>query len=48
VDDVVEATGFELVLPPDGVPVSRPPSDEELAVLDRLDPTGARLGEVRE
>jgi acyl CoA:acetate/3-ketoacid CoA transferase beta subunit len=47
VDDVVEATGFELVLPPDGVPVSRMPGDEELAVLERLDPGGARLREVR-
>jgi acyl CoA:acetate/3-ketoacid CoA transferase beta subunit len=48
VDDVVEATGFELVLPAGGVPVSRSASDEELAVLDRLDANGARSREVRE
>jgi hypothetical protein len=48
VDDVVEATGFELVLPAGGVPVSRSASDEELAVLDRLDANGARGREVRE
>jgi acyl CoA:acetate/3-ketoacid CoA transferase beta subunit len=45
VDDVVEATGFALVLP-DDVPTSRPPTDEELALLDRIDPDGARFAEV--
>jgi acyl CoA:acetate/3-ketoacid CoA transferase beta subunit len=47
VDEVMAATGFELALPPDGVPVSRTPSDDELVVLDRLDPEGARNSEVR-
>lgn len=42
---VVENTGFDLVVP-DDVPTSRGPSDEELAVLDRLDPKGLRYREV--
>jgi acyl CoA:acetate/3-ketoacid CoA transferase beta subunit len=45
VDDVVAATGFTLVLP-DEVPASRLPSDDELALLERIDPDGARFGEV--
>jgi glutaconate CoA-transferase subunit B len=43
VDEVVEATGFELVIP-DTVPTTDPPSDEELEVLrSRID----RHGELR-
>jgi hypothetical protein len=47
VDEVVAATGFELALPPDGVPVSRTPSDDELGVLERLDPDATRTSEVK-
>jgi acyl CoA:acetate/3-ketoacid CoA transferase beta subunit len=43
VDEVVEATGFELVIDA-GVPESRMPTDEELSLIrDVVDPTG--LGE---
>jgi len=46
VDEVVDNTGFELVVP-DDVPESRRPTDDELALLnDTLDPTGLRLREV--
>jgi acyl CoA:acetate/3-ketoacid CoA transferase beta subunit len=45
VDDVVAATGFELVI--DGeVPESRLPTDEELAAIEQVDPTGARHQEL--
>lgn len=44
VDDVVAATGFELVI--GDVPESRPPSPDEAAALDRLDPKGLRHREV--
>ena len=46
VDDVVAATGFELVIP-DDVPESRTPTDEELAVLrEVLDPKSFRDREL--
>jgi acyl CoA:acetate/3-ketoacid CoA transferase beta subunit len=45
VDDVVEATGFELVVPAE-VPETRQPTLEELAQIRRLDPKGLRLTEV--
>jgi acyl CoA:acetate/3-ketoacid CoA transferase beta subunit len=45
VDEVVAATGFALAVP-DQVPVSRTPTDDELALLDRIDPDGARFSEV--
>lgn len=46
VGEVVEATGFELVLP-DEVPVTRLPTDEELRLLDEvIDPEGRRHREV--
>jgi acyl CoA:acetate/3-ketoacid CoA transferase beta subunit len=45
VDDVVASTGFELVVDGD-VPESRLPTQDELAVLDRLDPRGLRHREV--
>jgi acyl CoA:acetate/3-ketoacid CoA transferase beta subunit len=45
VDEVVAATGFELRVP-DDVPASRTPTAEELALLERIDPDGARFGEV--
>jgi acyl CoA:acetate/3-ketoacid CoA transferase beta subunit len=46
VDEVVAATGFELVVP-DDVPESRIPTDDELQLLrDVIDPGGARLKEV--
>ncbi|TDD01672.1 CoA-transferase [Nonomuraea diastatica] len=45
VDEVVAATGFDLDIPPD-VPRTREPSDEELLVLDRLDPARSRDREV--
>ncbi len=47
VDEVVENTGFELVIP-DDVPESRLPTDEELAVLrNEIDPNDARKAEFR-
>ena len=47
VDDIVEATGFSLVIPPD-VPDTRLPSPEELGLLrDVLDPRGLRDREVK-
>lgn len=46
VDEVVAATGFELVIP-DDVPTSRLPSPEELRLLDEvIDPKGTRHREV--
>jgi acyl CoA:acetate/3-ketoacid CoA transferase beta subunit len=45
VDQVREATGFELVIDGD-VPESRAATVDELAVLDRLDPRGLRHREV--
>ena len=47
VDDVVAATGFELVVP-DDVATTRLPTDEELGLIrDVLDPFGQRDAEVR-
>ncbi|MFI7589775.1 CoA-transferase subunit beta [Spongisporangium articulatum] len=45
VDDVVAATGFELVVGAD-VPTTPAPDDATLDLLDRLDPEGARFSEV--
>ncbi|MDQ1704893.1 MAG: hypothetical protein QOF18_1259 [Frankiaceae bacterium] len=45
VADVTAATGFELVVP-DDVPTSRAPTADELALLERIDPDGARFQEV--
>ena len=46
VDDVVAATGFELVIPAD-VPTTRLPTDEELTVLrEVLDPKSFRDREL--
>ncbi len=46
VDEVVEATGFELVIP-DDVPESRVPNDDELRLLyEVVDPDDLRGGEV--
>lgn len=45
VEQVVEATGFELSVGAE-IPVTRPPTAEELAVLGRLDPKGLRHREV--
>jgi acyl CoA:acetate/3-ketoacid CoA transferase beta subunit len=45
VSDVVDATGFELVVGPT-IPETRTPDDDELAVIERLDPTGLRHREV--
>lgn len=47
VDEVQDATGFELALPDGGVPTSREPTDEEQTIIDHvLDPTGLRFTEV--
>lgn len=51
VEEIVEATGFELALPdgigPADVPVTRQPSTEELLVIrEVLDPKGIRFKEV--
>ncbi|MCB1257788.1 MAG: CoA-transferase [Microthrixaceae bacterium] len=45
VDEVVEATGFELVIG-DDVPETRLPTPEELEIISRLDPKGFRFQEV--
>jgi acyl CoA:acetate/3-ketoacid CoA transferase beta subunit len=46
VNDVVAATGFELVVP-DQVPESRLPSDEELRLIrEVIDPADTRSSEV--
>ncbi len=45
VDDVVAATGFELAVP-DRVPDTRLPTDDELRLLNSIDPAGARYREV--
>ncbi len=46
VDQVVDATGFELVIP-DSVPGTRAPSDEELRLIrDILDPGETRAQEI--
>jgi acyl CoA:acetate/3-ketoacid CoA transferase beta subunit len=47
VDDVVAATGFELVVPVD-VPETRWPTDDELRLLADIDPGDARNREVRD
>ena len=46
VDEVVEATGFDLAVG-DDVEESRPPTDAELELLGRLDPDGLRHREVK-
>lgn len=45
VDEVVEATGFELVVP-ESVPDTRLPTLDELEQIARLDPSGLRFVEV--
>jgi acyl CoA:acetate/3-ketoacid CoA transferase beta subunit len=46
VAEVRELTGFELAMP-DGVPVTRPPTPDELALIrERLDPAGLRDREL--
>jgi acyl CoA:acetate/3-ketoacid CoA transferase beta subunit len=46
VDEIVAATGFDLVVP-DAVPETRAPTPEELALVHEvLDPTGLREQEV--
>ena len=45
VDDVVAATGFRIVIPGD-VTDTRMPTDEELAIIEAVDPTGLRYREV--
>jgi acyl CoA:acetate/3-ketoacid CoA transferase beta subunit len=45
VDEVVDATGFELAMDGD-VPETRPPTPEETEVIARLDPKGMRNQEV--
>ncbi len=47
VEEVVEATGFELVVPSD-VPESRSPTEEELRLIrEVIDPDGLRATEVK-
>lgn len=46
IDEIVEATAFELTIPAE-VPESRLPTDEELEVIASLDPDGLRLSEVK-
>ncbi|HET7531250.1 MAG TPA: CoA-transferase [Mycobacteriales bacterium] len=44
-DEVVAATGFELVVPAE-VPTTREPTAAELALLEQIDPAGDRYREV--
>ena len=44
-DDVVAATGFELAIA-DDVDETRPPTDDEQAAIERLDPKGLRHREI--
>jgi len=47
VEQVVKATGFDLVIPPQ-VPETRLPSDTEFALIrERIDPEGFASNEVR-
>ncbi len=47
IEDVIENTGFELVIP-DNVPETRPPTDEELKLMrEVLDPNGIGNREMR-
>jgi len=46
VEDVVAATGFELIVERD-VPETPPPTPEEVALIRELDPTGARKREFQ-
>jgi hypothetical protein len=46
VDQVVEATGFELVIP-DPVPVTPVPTASDLEIIATFDPTGLRHAEVK-
>lgn len=45
VSEIVEATGFDLVIP-DDIPETRLPTPEELETIQRLDPKGLRHKEV--
>jgi len=45
-DEVVAKTGFELFIADAEIPSSRPPTKEELALLEQLDPKGFRSKEV--
>jgi acyl CoA:acetate/3-ketoacid CoA transferase beta subunit len=47
VDEVVAATGFDLVVDGEATE-TRPPTTEELGALDRLDPGGLRHREVKD
>lgn len=47
VDEILAATGFDLVVP-DDVPETRAPTEVELALIDAIDPTGLRSREVPE
>ena len=45
VEEVVAATGIDLVVP-DDLAETRLPTSEELELIDQIDPTGARFSEV--
>lgn len=47
VDEILAATGFDLVVP-DDVRETRAPTEVELALIDAIDPTGMRSREVPE
>ena len=47
-EQVVDATGFEVGVPPSQLPVTDAPTAEEIRILrEEVDPTGARLREFR-
>jgi len=47
-EQVVEATGFEVIVPAGEIPVTAEPTAEEVRLLrEEVDPTGARLREFR-
>jgi hypothetical protein len=48
VEQVVEATGFEVAVPVGELPLTPVPTVEEVRILrEEVDPTGARLREFR-
>ncbi len=47
VDEIIENTDFEIIIP-EGIAHSRLPSETELELIERIDPSGLRYNEVAE
>ena len=47
IEEIIHLTGFELVIP-DEIPISRIPTEAELALIEFFDPHGSRFKEVPE